>query len=76
MVAVPPLAPYTVPVTLFTEAIDGAPLLHVPPDGVQLNVLLLPLHHWKVPPMAPGVGLTDTVTVLVWVQKPEVPVRV
>jgi hypothetical protein len=58
------------------EPIEELLLLHVPPAVELLRVLSVFLHHWNAPVIAPGVGLTDTVTVLVCVQKPVVPVRV
>jgi len=49
MVAVPPDTPLTTPVVLFTVAIDGLTLVHVPPPVAQLNVVDEPTQTDKAP---------------------------
>ena len=61
--AVPSVAPYTTPVVALTLAIAGALLLHVPPDGVLLSVVVLPRHAINVPVIVVGNGVTVTVIV-------------
>lgn len=61
--AVPAAMPVTVPVDGFTVAIDGLELLHVPPVGEPVSVLV-ELTHMVVVPEIVGSGLTVTTTVL------------
>ncbi len=39
-------------------ATEGVPLLHVPPDGIELNTVVPPTHKAKVPESVVGVGFT------------------
>ena len=63
MVAEPAANPFTAPV-LPTVAIDVLLLLHVPPDGLEDNVVALPTHTFIVPVIDDGIGLTVNVVVV------------
>ena len=65
MVAMPPLTPETMPVPPPTVAMPVLPLVHVPPAGVQFNVVFAPEQTDAVPVIAPGVVLTVTACVAV-----------
>lgn len=60
MVARPADAPDTMPVVRPTLAIEGAPLVHVPPGAGLPSTVVLPWHTDKVPVIAPGDVLTVT----------------
>ena len=57
--------PVTIPVVDPTVAIPVAPLVHVPPRGVSLNVVVKPAHTVSVPEIAPGKELTVTIAVAI-----------
>ena len=63
IVAVPAATPDTTPVVEFTVAVPVAPLVHVPPVGEQLNVVVDPAHTASVPVIAPGDVFTVTARV-------------
>jgi len=63
IVAVPNDAPVTTPVDDATGAMAALLLDHVPPDGLALNVVPVPLHMSAVPVIAPATALTVTVAV-------------
>lgn len=60
MVAVPAPAPETMPDEEPTVATPVALLLHVPPVGLQLSVVVDPSHTVVVPVMDPGAVVTVT----------------
>lgn len=60
MVAVPAMPVVTVPEADPISATDTAELLHVPPEEVVINVVLLPAHRLIVPDIAAGTRLTVT----------------
>ena len=60
IVVVPASRPVTTPELLPTVAVVALLLLHVPPVGVLLSVLLLPTHTVGVPPITAGRALTVT----------------
>lgn len=60
-----PLITAVVPVVAPMVATPVEPLVHVPPDVVELNVVVLPTHIPNVPVIAAGGGLTVTVLVAV-----------
>ena len=62
MVVVLALTPVTTPV-LFTVAMPVFALLHMPPPGVQLRVVVPVTHTNGVPVMAPGSAFTVTIIV-------------
>jgi len=64
MVAVPDDIPNTAPVEAFTIATEGVPMLHEPPEGVQVSVVLLPIHISNEPVMIPVVALEKSVTLM------------
>ena len=68
IVAVPTAPPVIAPVAPTTEAMPGALLVHVPPAGVLLSIVVVPTQIEVLPVMVVGSGLTFTVTVLVVVQ--------
>ena len=55
MVAVPAKTPVTAPVVL-TVAVELLLLLHVPPAGDELRVMLAPSHTEEAPVIAAGCG--------------------
>ena len=61
ILAVPALTPETTPVPDPTVAIPTLPLVHVPPAGVELSVVVAPAQITAVPVMAVGAVLTVTV---------------
>jgi hypothetical protein len=65
IVETPATTPVTTPVML-TGAIQNAPLLHVPPAGVSVNVVVSPSQTLRVPAIGPGTG--NTVTTVVDIQ--------
>ena len=65
MRAVPAAMPETMPDTEPTVAKPVAPLLQVPPPGLQLSVELPPAQILVAPVMAPGGGFTVTVVLVV-----------
>jgi hypothetical protein len=68
IVVVPAVMPATTPLELPTEAMPVALLLHLPPDGLSLSVIVNPAHTLPGPVIVPGNGLMVTVVVLVAVQ--------
>ena len=60
MTVPPDPTPKTVPVPDPTVATPNTVLVHVPPDGEELNVVVNPTHTVGVPVMVPGVVLTVT----------------
>ena len=50
--------PVTTPVTISTYAIDGSPLVHVPPAIASLSVVVSPTHKFSVPVIPGGGGFT------------------
>lgn len=69
ILSVPAETPVTVPVPEPTDARAGLLLLHVPPEGEELSVVLPPTHTDDAPDMADGVA--STVTGCVEKQPPE-----
>ena len=65
MVTVPPDHPNTAPVVPSTVAMYISLLDHVPPAGVEFNVLVTPAQKTSVPVIVPGNGLTVTIVVLI-----------
>ena len=57
----PVLTPDTTPDVELTLAVPDALLVHVPPVGVELNVVVEPIHTTAVPVIAVGEALTVTV---------------
>ena len=78
IVAVPAATPVTAPVIEFTVAVEGALLVHTPPDVVLVKIVEDPIHAFIVPPIAASVGnaLTLTTTTSVEEQLFVVPVTV
>ena len=64
MTDVPATAPVTTPVAGFMIALPLL-LLHVPPAGVEFNVVVKPTHTAALPVIAVGLALTVTVAVTV-----------
>lgn len=60
IVVVPTVIPPTTPVVASTVPIDGLLLLHVPPAGVEVSVVVAPRHAILIPVIADGVGVTVT----------------
>ncbi len=58
----------TIPSDAPIDAIDGALLLHVPPVVALVSVLVPLVQVLNAPPMAAGVGFTDSVRLLLEVQ--------
>ena len=59
----PAVTPVTTPVTTFTVSIAALPLLHVPPVGVPLSVIVEPRHKGMLPEiMGVVLGVTNTAT--------------
>lgn len=63
MFAIPAFIPVTVPKVPSMVATLGVLLDHVPPTGVELNVVVLPWHALSVPPITEGRGLITTLCV-------------
>lgn len=63
MVVVPTVIPPTTPVVAFTVPIEGLLLLHVPPAGVDVSVVVAPRHAMLIPVIAVGVGVTVTTAI-------------
>lgn len=63
MVAVPVLTPETTPDVELTLAVDDALLVHVPPVGEELNVVVAPAHTADAPDIAAGAATTVMVCV-------------
>jgi hypothetical protein len=61
IVTVPPDTPVTIPEEDPTVAIVVLLLLHTPPGGRQVKVIVLPAHRLVGPVIGPGFGLTVTV---------------
>ena len=61
---IPAVIPVTTPVLLTLPA-AGLLLLHVPPVGVELSVVVIPVQTVKVPVMADGVELTVIFLVII-----------
>ena len=62
IVADPAATPVTAPVIEFTVAVEGALLVHTPPDVVLVKIVLDPIHAFVVPPIAANVGNAFTLT--------------
>jgi hypothetical protein len=60
---VPALTPVTIPEEEPIVAIEGLPLLHVPPP-VPVKIIVDPTHTLPGPVIAPGMGLTVTTAVV------------
>ena len=73
IVAVPAATPVTTPVVAFTVAIPVLDELHVPPDCVELNVVVELKQMFCVPDNVPATGAAVTVTVLVAVASEQPP---
>jgi hypothetical protein len=78
IVAVPAATPVTTPVDEFTVAIPVAPLVHEPPDDVDVKVVVPATQIACVPLKVPAKGAAVTVTVRVAVAfaQPPVPATV
>ena len=78
MTAVPAATPFTTPVEAFTVAIPVALLDQLPPDTVEVNVVVTPTQIACVPLRVPADAGAVTITVLVAVAfaQPPVPVTV
>ena len=63
MIDVPAVTPVTTPVPASTVALAGALLLHAPPPGDEVSVVVVPTHADSVPPIAPGADVTVTTRV-------------
>ena len=63
MLAVPVLTPVTMPVDAPTVALAALLLVHVPPPGVDVSVVDVPIQAVSVPPIAPGAAATVTTRV-------------
>ena len=61
--AVPAVTPVTTPVDATTDATLALPLLHAPPVGVLLKVVVPPTHRFSVP--VTGEGPVDDASVIV-----------
>ena len=62
MMVVPDATPVTAPVEEPMVATPGVPLVHVPPVGVLLSVVVAPMQAPVVPEMVPGKAFTVMVT--------------
>jgi hypothetical protein len=71
MLTVPAATPVTTPVLAFTEAVVALAVLHVPPDTVLLNVMLLPSQTTAGPLNVPAKGRGNTLTPVVTVSDPQ-----
>ena len=58
IVTFPVVTPVTTPVVRSTVPFAGVLLLHVPPVGVELNVIVVPGHTEEGPVIAAGSGFT------------------
>ena len=68
---VPAATPVITPVTGSTVALAGVPLLHVPPEVVEVYVVVLPMHKALTPVMACATGaLMNMVWLAVFTQLP------
>jgi hypothetical protein len=63
MLAVPPDTPVTSPEEVPTVAMNGLPLLHVPPVGISEKAVAEPAHTWLGLVMGPGSEYTVIVVV-------------
>ena len=63
IVEFPAATPVTTPVAATTVAFDGTLLVHVPPAGDELSVVVLPIQAVADPVMADGEASTVTVRV-------------
>jgi hypothetical protein len=63
IVELPVATPVTTPVPATTVAFDGTLLVHVPPDGDELSVAVLPIHAVADPVIADGDASTVAVRV-------------
>jgi hypothetical protein len=75
MIACPTNMPVTTPVELFTVAVVGALLVQVPPEGVELSVVVADTFTAVVPVIAETAG-ADGATVIVVLMVPLQPVLV
>ena len=66
------MPPVTMPEPRPTDAIPGEPLLHVPPPGVLLSVVVEPLHTFSEPPGTVGSVLIVSVAVVKQPPEPKV----
>lgn len=57
----PALKPVTIPEPEPTVATDGVPLVHVPPVGMELSVVVVATHSASVPAIALGAAVTVSV---------------
>ena len=64
IIDVPAVTPVTIPVDDPTVALPLL-LLHVPPAGVEFNVVVRPTQTFNVPVIAVGFGFTVTTAVLI-----------
>ena len=62
IVADPAATPVTAPVIEFTVAVEGALLVHTPPDVVLVKIVEEPIHAFIVPTIAASVGNAFTLT--------------
>ena len=78
MVVLPPATPVTTPVPATTVATDVLSEDHVPPDCVELNVVVASAQTVCVPLKVPALGglVTVTVRVAVALEQPPVPATV
>jgi hypothetical protein len=60
---VPAFTPVTTPVPAPTVALDVLLLVHVPPPGLLLSVVVLPTHTAAVPLIDDGAVVTETIFV-------------
>ena len=66
ILSVPAVLPITTPVPEPTDALPvPATLLHVPPAGVEFNVVVKPMHTFNVPVIVVGLALTVTTAVAI-----------
>jgi hypothetical protein len=64
MIALPAATPVTIPL-LRLMVIAALELIHVPPEGVLLNVVTAPSHTVSVPLIGEGTGSTVNIVVLI-----------
>ena len=57
------LTPVTRPEPASTVALEVLPLAQLPPEGDELNEVVLPIHTDNVPPIVPGLAFTVTIAV-------------
>jgi hypothetical protein len=60
ILVVPAVTPEAIPVEEPMVATARVVLLHVPPAGVELSVVVLPIQADRVPPIADGRAVTET----------------